>query len=269
LKTISVSWLVFVLMIALGGVPDQVLAAEWNVSSGAWDVAANWSPSGVPTLWDATHDDVYIRYGRTAVITNGLSASCNILYLDYNQLGAGHLMLESNSSLAVNGNYTGMHIGRKGASDGYLENNGGNIVLSNYYTYIGYAESGLSARGRLVQTAGSISNVYSGGGICMSVMPATVLGQWISGEDQYISQPADLFLDTAPGAWVQSPRAPARLLVRTHLLATWVGGPICFQAVPWFKTAGLLQLDPVKVTARLPRLAAPTYTPVPVIPRLG
>ncbi|MFE3847058.1 T9SS sorting signal type C domain-containing protein [Flavobacterium sp. LB3P45] len=85
--------LLFNILIVL--LPTVVFAQKtYNSTSGNWNVAANWTPNGVPTLTD----DVIIPSGKTVTVT--ANASANNLVI----IGTGVLTVNNGITLTVYGN---------------------------------------------------------------------------------------------------------------------------------------------------------------------
>jgi len=87
--------------------PGHASAQSWNVSSGNWDVADNWSPSGIPT----SHDVVSIDNSGTAIVPVGVAGVAEDLFVG--NYGAGSLNV-SGSVYAYSWIVIGNHPGSSG-----------------------------------------------------------------------------------------------------------------------------------------------------------
>ena len=103
----------------------------WQVSSGTWSTAGNWSPSSVP----GPGDSATIVNGGTATIAAGVAANCNTLVLG--GTASGTVQLLSGGSL-TNGFVE--YVGYTGS--GLLNQSGGNNALGSLYLGVNTGVSG-------------------------------------------------------------------------------------------------------------------------------
>ena len=161
----------------------------WNVQSGDWSSAGNWS-GGLPT--SSTNADIY--NGGTATITTTGDA-CSSLYLG-NATGSGSVQMTV-GSLTVNGNAV---VGYSGTGN-FTQSGGTNTITSELDLGNGSGSNGtysLSGSGRLstsgedVGDSGAGNFAQSGGTNAISGM--LWLGYWSSGSGTYSLSSGSLYV---------------------------------------------------------------------------
>jgi hypothetical protein len=152
------------------GLAGSTLAATrtWNISgAGSWHDANNWDPNSWPTQYDT----VYVKQGE-AQITSA-DAACLYLSVDSTTTTTGHVLLENNKHLHLDGG--AVYVGEYGAGTfnqySGMVNGNGSVILGRYSGstgYYGLSGGSLTGYGGLVVGKEGQGTFHQSGGAVVS-----------------------------------------------------------------------------------------------------
>ena len=151
-RTVSRSALrLAVLLMVLGLLPASAAAATktWFDGSGQWDVAANWSPPGLPQAGDTVNLTQSDATSRTVTYYNTTNPTAVLSSLEIDATGTGTMTLDmpNNHALSVTSEYVG-YSGKGAVTQSAGTNNAATL-------YLGYSAG---ATGTYTLTGGTLSS---------------------------------------------------------------------------------------------------------------